>query len=282
MIRKKLKSFVRWLVKRIVCPEVRVVVVQTVPSRILEGRTALISGGSGGLGYAIAAKFVASGCRVILSGTDIERLRENCRKLGSNSRYVILDITRIGDISEVLKLSTTIFGEECMIDILVNAAGVHGPSKFAMITEHDYDTVMDVNLKGTFFLSQAIAAYMIEHGIHGNILNVSSASALKPGRTPYEISKWGVRSLTLGLAAELIGHDITVNAIAPGPVATAMLHFDDAEHNNLIWPGNPGGRVATPEEIAELALFMVGGQGRYIVGDSVYISGGSGTICNDC
>ena len=117
---------------------------------------------------------------------------------------------------------------------------------------------------------------MTDNKVKGNILNVSSASALKPGWTPYEISKSGVKSLTLGVAAKLIKHGITVNAIAPGPVATKMIGMENS--CDLAWPANPAGRVATPEEIGNMAVFMVSDSGKLIVGDTFYMTGGSGTI----
>ena len=119
---------------------------------------------------------------------------------------------------------------------------------------------------------------MVRRGTRGHILIVGSASALKPGWTPYEISKRGVQSLAEGAADKLAPYGVTVNCIAPGPVATRMLGYEDSD--DLGWPANPYGRLATPEEIADLAAYMVGDLGSLIVGDSFYITGGSGTISN--
>ena len=120
---------------------------------------------------------------------------------------------------------------------------------------------------------------MIENHIKGHILIVSSASSAKPGWTPYEISKNGVKALTLGFADKLIKHGIVVNSIAPGPVSTPMLGKNDT--SDIAWEGNPTGRMSTPAEIANWALFMVSDIGNMVVGDTFYISGGSGTICLD-
>ena len=135
---------------------------------------------------------------------------------------------------------------------------------------------MGINAKGTYFMSQAVSKFMIERKIHGHILNVSSSSSLRPAWTPYQMSKWAVRGLTLGLADVLLPHGIIVNAIAPGPVATPMLgKFEgDSIYNRM----NPSGRYSMPQEIANLAVFMVSSMGDLIVGDTFYITGGSGTI----
>ena len=165
---------------------------------------------------------------------------------------------------------------EKKIDILVNSAGVVSHSGFENMTEEEYDSIMNINAKGTYFMSQAVSKFMIAHKIRGHILNVSSSSSLRPAWTPYQMSKWAVRGLTLGLADCLLPHGIIVNAIAPGPVATPML--GKKEGDEIFNSGNPSGRYAMPSEIANLAVFMVSSMGDLIVGDTFYITGGSGNI----
>lgn len=166
--------------------------------------------------------------------------------------------------------------EEKRIDILVNSAGIVAKHSFREITEKEYDTIMDTNAKGTFFMSQAVGEYMIKNKIKGHILNITSSSALRPAWTPYQMSKWAVRGFTLGLADVLLPYGIIVNAIAPGPVATPML--DKKEGESIYNESSPSGRYAVPSEIAELAVFMASDLGNLIVGDTFYITGGSGTI----
>ena len=165
------------------------------------------------------------------------------------------------------------------IDILVNSAGVHCKDIFGNVSISEWDNVMNINLKGVYFMTQTVANYMVDNGIKGHILNVSSASCAKPGWTPYEISKSALKSMTCGFAHKLIPYGIVVNSIAPGPVATEMLGRGAGD--NLKWEGNPTGRMATAEEIANLAVTMVSDLGDLIVGDTYFISGGSGTICLD-
>ena len=136
--------------------------------------------------------------------------------------------------------------------------------------------MLNTNLQGTAFMSRIVAKYMIANHIRGNILNIASSSSLRPANSAYTLSKWGIRGLTLGLAKTLIPHGIVVNGIAPGPTATPMLKTDadkDIGHDTL-----PGGRYALPEEIANMAVFLVSGMGRTIVGDIVYMTGGAGLI----
>ena len=117
---------------------------------------------------------------------------------------------------------------------------------------------------------------MIDKKIKGHILNVTSSSALRPAWTPYQMSKWAVRGLTKGLADMMIPHGIVVNAIAPGPTATPMLGKEEGD--SIYEPYTPARRYAMPEEIASLAVFMVSGAGDMIVGDTFYMTGGSGII----
>lgn len=256
--------------------------VQANTTELLKGKTALITGGSGGIGMAIAESFLKNGAQVILAGTTEEKLKASIKKLeemglhyASRIRSIVINVNDIKSLPEKIRLASSLF-ESKKIDILVNSAGILSHSDFWNMTEKEYDSIMDINLKGTFFMCQAMAVYMTENKIQGHILNVSSSSALRPAWTPYGISKWAIRGFTLGLADTLLPHGITVNAIAPGPVATAMLGKKEGDSINN--PNNPIGRYAEPSEIANLATFMVSDMGNMIVGDTFYITGGAGTI----
>lgn len=254
---------------------------QTNTTELLKGKTALITGGTGGIGMAIAESFLKNGAQVILAGTTEAKLKTSIEKLekgldcASRLRSIVINVKDVNSLPDKIRFASALF-ETNKIDILVNAAGILNHSDFWNTTEKEYDAVMDINLKGTFFICQAMAAYMKENKIQGHILNVSSSSALRPAWTPYPISKWAIRGFTLGLADTLLPYGITVNAIAPGPVATAMLgkKAGDSIHNQ----NNPIGRYAEPSEIANLATFMVSDMGNMIVGDTFYITGGAGTI----
>ena len=268
----KIKRFIRKYLT------VKVVTVEKTPvyrGRLLEGKKAIIVG-AGGIGKALAESFLTNGCEVMVTGTNPEKLNKTCQSLGEgNVQGVVLDVTDTKSMQDIIWNAADRLGG---LDIFVYAAGIHGHDPFGSVTEETWDSVMDINLKGMYFADQAAANYMKKQGIKGHILNVSSASCNKPGWTPYEISKNAVKALTLGFADKLIPVGIVVNSIAPGPVATPMLNVSE---ENLAWAGNPCGRVATPEEIANVALVMVSDMGNLVVGDTFFVSGGSGTVCLD-
>lgn len=197
--------------------------------KVLEGKIALITGGSSGIGFALAQSFLDSGCKVIIAGTDEKKLKTCIEKLGSDvCDYIVLDVIDVKSIPEKIRLAAAKFAEN-RIDILVNSAGINKNTTFADVTETEYDQIMNVNLKGTYFMSQAVSQLMIEKEVKGHILNVSSSSALRPASTPYRISKWGIKGLTLGLAEKLLPYGIVVNAIAPGPVSTPMIGRNEGD-----------------------------------------------------
>lgn len=244
--------------------------------RLLEGRIALITGGSSGIGLAIADEFLKNGCKVIITGTNEEKLRKCYEKLGKeNVRYMVLNLLETKQIKKIFEEILDFFPEE-KIDILVNSAGIVGMTDYLNVTEEEYDNIMDINLKGTFFISQIFSKYMIENSIEGNILNISSSSALRPAWRPYQISKWGIKGFTLGLADILSPYGITVNAIAPGPVATPML--GKFENENIYNSEIYNKRYALPREIAYLATYLVSDLGKLIKGDTMYSTGGSGIL----
>ena len=274
-LKSKIKNVVKSYYK--VKNEKNVISVPIVKStdQILDGKVAFITGGSGGIGFGIAKRFTESGGKVILAGTNEEKLKDNITKLSAGTAtYVIFDARKVASFYDVIieaekKINAT-------INVFVNSAGVHGNKQFLDVDEETYDAVLDVNTKATYFMCQAAGKYMIQNDVKGHILNVSSAAALKPAWTPYEVSKWGVRGMTLGIADELLPYGVVVNAIGPGPVATSML--GRREEDTLYTEYTPSHRLATPEEIGQLAVIMVSDMCNLVIGDTFYISGGSGTV----
>ena len=206
---------------------------------LLAGKVALITGGGSGIGFGIAKAFRNEGARVVITGRTEETLSEAARKLGVDScAYVVWDAGSVDRMEERFNECVSKFGR---VDILVNNAGYHGNQNFFTVSESDYDRTFDTNIKYVFFLSQRTAKYMIAHEIPGHILNISSASSMKPAWSPYEISKWACRGFTRGLARELSPYHIVVNGIAPGPSATKMSHWNEGD------PLNWGGEASRPE-----------------------------------
>lgn len=273
----KIKKIFKTVIKELF-PKKKIAIPQIVYSdKMLDGKIALITGGSSGIGFSIAEEFIKNGCKVIICGTNENKLINAQKKLGSNSKYIVLDVKKINEIESKILDSFEMF-EERKIDILVNSAGVGVKSNYFEMNEKEFDNIMDINLKGTFFMTQITSKIMIERKISEHILNISSSSALRPAWTPYEISKWGVRGFTLGAADILASKGIIVNAIAPGPTATPMLN--KKENDNLYIESNCINRMALPNEIASLAVYMCSDMGNMIVGDTFYITGGAGNIIN--
>lgn len=246
-------------------------------NQLLEGEIALITGGTGDIGKEIAKAFLNAGAKVILVGRNEEKLVHVKKELPFTDRVRIIpfDLLSINNYSQLMAEAEKAFDEK-RIDILVNAAGIMGTTRFLSITEKEFDSVFNTNLKATVFLSQEVSNLMIRKGIKGHILNISSASALRPAATPYQLSKWGINGLTKGMADCLIPYGIVVNAIGPGPTASTMLgvNKEDGVDNNY----SPSKRFIMPTEIANVAVMLVSGAGDMVVGDTFYITGGSGTL----
>ena len=242
------------------------VYVPVLQNELLKGRTALITGGNGGIGFAIADAFLRAGAKVIISGRNKEKLNDAVTRLSSKGSVscVQLDNTKPDSFGALLSEIGT-------FDILVNNAGYVGGGSFGNTSESEYDAVLDTNLKGTYFLSQEVARCWTENDTHGNILNVCSASSLRPGDSPYILSKWGMRSLTVGMAKRLIKHGIVVNGIAPGITDTDRFTHGEKDIGKQ---SNPSGRMVTKEEIANMAVILVSPLCQMVVGDILYMTGG--------
>ena len=251
-------------------------IVASVPSqKLLDGKVALIVGATGGIGFAIAKKYIESGCKVILAGTNENKLKKNASELGVDA-FEIIDMNKVDLFEEKIDVAEKFYGK---IDILVFASGIHTKRNdldFLNVSESEYDSVMNVNLRGAYFICQAMAKKMINNKKTGHILIISSQSALEPSWSPYRLSKKGLSGLIAGIAQKLIPYGIVVNAIGPGPTATGMQ--DECVGGSIYTSDNPIERYSMPAEIAEYALLLASHLGDTIVGDTIYMSGGRGII----
>lgn len=274
-IKKGLKLLLR-------TPEIKVVsqIVTLAPNELLKGRTALITGGTSGIGLEIAKAYVKAGAFVVVTGRDKDKLKFSCdsiNKLSNNSCVGIqMDNMKVVEFEDKINTILQIIGNR-KIDILVNNAGILTYDTVATENIDKYDRVLDTNLKAPFFLSRIVSRYMIENGIHGNILNIASSSSLRPAISAYTLSKWGLRGFTSGLAKMLAPYHITVNGLAPGQTLTPMVK-NKMEKENIRHDNVPLGRFILPEEIANMAVVLVSGMGKAILGDIVYMTGGAGNL----
>lgn len=243
---------------------VRIPVLQ---SELLKGRKAVITGGSSGIGLAIARAFLMNGASVVITGRDAAKLLDAKKSLATTAHVETLVLDNEAPESFDAALAT--IGD---FDILVNNAGYVGGGTFGSTQVCEFDKVLDTNLRGAYFLSQDVANAWIKKGIKGNILNICSASSLRPGESPYILSKWGLRSLTIGMAKKLIPYGIVVNGLAPGCTDTPQFCPNPEESINN--SRNPAGRLVTVEEVGNMAVVLVSSLSRMVVGDVMYITGG--------
>ena len=247
----------------------------------LEGKTAIITGGAGGIGYAIAHRFLHDGARVVIADISEERGDKAERDLGriGPTRFVKADVAKRLDIHNMVAAAIEFFGD---IDILVNNAGIAHSAEFLDLSEEDFDRVLNVNLKGSFLAAQAVARHLVDKlrkgGAPGTIINMSSINAVVaiPEQIPYSVSKGGVNQLTRAMALALAPYGIRVNAIGPGSINTDMLSAvnSDPAARTRILSRTPLGRLGEPSEIAAIASFLASDDSSYVTGQTIYADGG--------
>jgi len=243
---------------------------------VLSGKNILITGGSSGIGLAIAKKYVECGANVLITGRNKEKLKAAVEEIGKERcASISWDITLTDEIEKRLDECEALLGGE--ITALVNNAGV-APSKFwGDVDDEEWDKIYSTNLKGLFFLTQSLAKRwkkQISPDEYRKILNISSQGGFVGATYPYRMVKWDIRGLTEGLGKTLVKDRIIVNGIAPGVVKTSMQQFSLQQGENIYTDQNPIERVILPEEIAELALFLMSDSGNAIVGQTIVCDGG--------
>ncbi|MCT7376434.1 SDR family NAD(P)-dependent oxidoreductase [Chelativorans salis] len=247
----------------------------------LDGKTAIVTGAAGGIGYAIAERFLREGVRVVIADVDAEKgakAIKDLEKLGEVG-FVKTDVGKSLDVHNLVASTIDSLGD---IDILVNNAGIVHGADFLDLKEEDFDRVLRVNLKGAFLVGQAVARYMVDKvkggGAPGVVINMSSVNAVFAiaNQVPYSVSKGGMNQLTKAMALSLAPHGIRVNAIGPGSIMTDMLasvNADPAARDRIL-SRTPMGRIGDPQEIASIAAFLASDDASYITGQTIYADGG--------
>ena len=245
----------------------------------LKGKTAIVTGAARGIGAACARAFASHGARVVLADIKEDACRSTASEIesstGAETQAVVTDVSDPAQCEALLTSCVDRFGQ---CDILLNNAGILQAGSILDVSIEDFDRVLSVNLRGTFLLSRVVARHMVEKGIKGAIINMSSTNAVVaiPNQLAYAVSKGGVRQLTNAMAMALAPYDIRVNAIGPGSIQTDMLAqvMQDDESRRVILSRTPLGRAGVPEEVAKVAVFLASDYASYITGQTIYPDGG--------
>jgi NAD(P)-dependent dehydrogenase (short-subunit alcohol dehydrogenase family) len=244
----------------------------------LAGKVALVTGAQQGIGKAIALAYGREGASVVVNYLDdqaaAEAIATQIRAPGREAVLVAGDVSRPADVQRMVEAGTALGG----IDIVVNNAGIFPRVEFLDMTEAQWDDVLDVNLKGTFFCSQAVARQLVARGQGGAIISLASGAAFRssPRGVHYVSSKAGIVGFTRAAALELARYHIRVNAIAPGTTDTAQPRYGMSEAElQAVGRQIPLGRLGTPEDVADLAVFLASEEARHITGQTIHVNGGS-------
>ncbi|MBL7125777.1 MAG: glucose 1-dehydrogenase [Dehalococcoidales bacterium] len=247
----------------------------------LEGKKAVVTGGGTGIGKAIALEFARAGADIAICSRNIqniEKVRDEVIALGRDSMAMAMDVRVKKDVDNMVQKVIDEFGR---IDILVNNAGTNRPTPVLDLTEDTWNLILDTNLKGLFFCTQAVARHMAKQK-GGKIINISSTASMganEPGQAAYAASKTGVNAFTKACAREFGPYGINVNAIAPGRILTPLTYASRTPEQveKFIETGKSAavlGRLGTVEEIAHLALFLASDDSAFITAEIIACNGG--------
>lgn len=243
--------------------------------RLLENKTSVISGGAGGIGLATTRALAQAGSNIVIGDKDQGRLELALAELdlGAACIAVECDVTSSSDVNRMVTAAVENFGS---IDVMVNNAGFTRDATMRKMTEEDFDSVLDVHLKGAWLGTRAAADMMRREGTAGSIVNVSSISGKvgMPGQTNYSAAKAGIIGLTKAAAKELGFSGIRVNAVQPGIVRTELVEGLKPEILSAKLSEIPLGRFAEPEEVAQVILFLASNMSSYMTGSVLEITGG--------
>jgi len=245
----------------------------------LKNKVAIVTGGNSGIGQAIVLELASRGASIVIDYVAhpdaAETLEQQVAKLGDQSIGVDADVSKLTELQNLIDAAVKRFGR---LDIMVNNAGIETRTSILDTTEAQYDKVLAVNLKSAFFGTQLAAKQMIKQGSGGHIINISSVHEdwPMPGNTAYCLAKGGVRMLTRTAGVELAHHNILVVGVGPGAVATPinLSTMKDPYKLAQLDAAIPLGRMARPEEVADVVGFLAGDSASYLTATTIFADGG--------
>lgn len=249
----------------------------------LDGKTAIITGGAQGIGYAIAHRFASNGAKIIIADIDEkagEAAADELKNLGLEAEYIHCNVSEKLDIHNLVAATLEAYGH---IDILLNAASARDNKPFIELPEEEFSAIIDINLKGSFLLGKAVAKQMIKHIEQGrepgSIIFISSIHTVlaEPNAVAFSVANGGLGQLTKAMAQALAPHGIRVNAIGPSNIMTPMRAktTKSEKQRKKALERAPLGRFGNPPEIASIAAFLASQDASYITGQTIYADGGS-------
>lgn len=250
----------------------------TDPLFTVEDQVVLVSGGSRGIGAALALGFAERGARVIITGREEATLVETAGRLSTGKHpvdYVVCNVAKTDSITAMLQAVVAKAGR---IDVLVNVAGVNRRKRLETLTEEDVDFILDINLRGAFWVAQGVGKQMLAQKTGGAIINIDSLNTFAPlkGVAPYAMSKAGLQMMTRSMALEWGEHGIRVNALAPGFILTDLTNKLWSDPTMQAWgqANTPMRRLGQPADLIGTAIFLASPAAQFLTGQAIYVDGG--------
>ncbi len=242
----------------------------------LADRVTIVTGGASGIGRAVSRKLAAMGSTIVIADLDeqkAEKVAHEIEESGAKTLFAKIDVSDPGQSKHLVNKTVAAFGR---IDALVHSAGIGIERSFLDTTPEEWSRLIDIDLSGTFYCCQAVARHMCENH-YGRIVNLASTAGIRggSGRAAYGAAKGGVITLTKVMAVELAQFGVTVNALAPGAIETELVAKMHSDKTRTVYRrGIPLDRYGTPEEVADVAAFLVSEESRYVTGQIIGVDGG--------
>ena len=243
----------------------------------VKDRVTLVSGGSRGIGGAIARGFAERGARVIITGREAETLKTAAQAMSAPENPVMFEVCDVANIAQIREVVAKVREDHGRIDTLINVAGVNRRKPVEEVTEEDYDFILNINLKGAFIMAQEVGRVMIAQK-GGSQINIGSLNNYAPltAVAPYAISKGGLLSMTRSLALEWGGHGVRVNGLAPGFILTDLTRKLWSDPTMQAWAktNTPLGRLGEVEDLVGTAIFLASDAAAFLTGQTIFVDGG--------